>query len=60
MSRGRAALLEILRRTEVQYVAARCRVTPGAVYHWLSGRRKPSDAKKNALEVNYGIPRDSW
>jgi len=60
MTRGRAALLRVLRRTKVEYVAARCRVTPNAVYDWMSGRRKPSDGARSALAVNYGITPETW
>ena len=60
ISRGRAALLHVLQRTEVQYVAARCRVSPSAVYMWRAGERRPSKRVRVALEVNYRIPRDSW
>lgn len=59
-SRGRAALLRVLQRTEVQYVAARCKVTPNAVYMWMAGDRRPSKRVRIALEVNYQIRPGSW
>lgn len=60
MTKGRAALLRALRRTRVVYVAARCEVTPSAVYNWVAGRYVPSRRSRLALEVNYGIPVESW
>lgn len=60
MTRGRAALLRVLRRTEVRFVAARCRVQPTAVYNWLSGRRRPRRAQRALLEVNYRIEPSWW
>lgn len=59
-TRGRVALLRILTRTEARFIAARCRVSEGAVYHWTSGRRRPSETARLLLRENYGIPLDSW
>ena len=60
MNQGRAKLILVLRCTRVAHVAARCRVTPGAVYHWRSGRRKPLTEARALLSVNYGIDSESW
>lgn len=60
MNQGRVALLRVLRRTRVEYVARRCRVSRSAVYNWLSGRRTPSKHNRQMLRVNYRIPLCAW
>lgn len=60
MTRGRAALLEVLQITKARYVATRCRVTTSSVYHWASGRWRPSPEARRLLAANYGIPEGSW
>ena len=60
MNRGRAALLRVLTRTRVEYVAARCEVTRSAVYNWLAGRRRPNVKARRALLSSYRIPFDDW
>jgi len=60
MTRGRRLLLLVLRRTTVAHVACRCRVTRGAVYHWLAGRNGPGPRARRVLRDSYGIPAYSW
>ena len=60
MNEGRAALLRVLRRTRVEYVARRCSVSRSPVYNWLSGRRTPSKRNRISLRVNYRIPLNAW
>jgi hypothetical protein len=59
-TQGRRELLLVLRRTEVVYVAARCRVSPSAVYNWTSGLRRPSPAARRLLEASYRIRPEAW
>lgn len=60
MNRGRAALLDVLRRTRVEFVAARLRVTRSAVYNWAAGIRRPSKANRKRISTTYGIPAKTW
>jgi transcriptional regulator with XRE-family HTH domain len=62
MTEGRRALLSIGQRTTAREVAARCRVSPSRVSEWLSGRCRPSERAREALErtSGYGIPASSW
>ena len=60
MTEGHKALLAVLSKTRVEFVAARCRVGRSAVYNWTSGRRRPSRAARAELERSYGIPPDAW
>jgi uncharacterized SAM-binding protein YcdF (DUF218 family) len=59
MTDGRLALVRLLSRVRVYFVARRCRVTIKAVYNWTSGTRRPNRRARRALE-SYGIPADSW
>jgi transcriptional regulator with XRE-family HTH domain len=60
MTEGRRLLLAVLQRTTVEYVARRCRVTPGAVYQWTSGNNNPGPRARRALHDSYQIPVESW
>lgn len=60
MTKGRRALLDILRRTKREYVACRCRVSISAVHMWCTGERTPNAGARTKLSVNYGIPLESW
>lgn len=60
MIEGRRQLLEVLKRTKREYVAARCRVTRATVNGWCSGHKRPGARARHALSVNYGIAPDSW
>lgn len=59
-SRGRVALLKVLQRTRVEFVAARCRVSEKAVYKWTAGRRTPAARTRRLLEENYRIRAEWW
>lgn len=60
MTEGRRLLLAVLRRTKVTLMARRCRVTPGAVYHWTAGRNGPGPRSRRLLRLSYEIPATSW
>jgi hypothetical protein len=60
MSEGRQKLLQVLNRTTVRYLAARCQVSQNAVYNWVSGRHSPKDLQKKYLFQIYDIPLESW
>jgi transcriptional regulator with XRE-family HTH domain len=60
VTEGRRLLLAVLRRTTVEYVARRCRVTPDAVYRWTSGLNNPGPRARRSLHDNYQIPLESW
>ena len=57
---GRRALLSVLQKTRVIYVAARCRVSPSTVSRWASGERIPSTCHREVLASVYGIRASEW
>lgn len=57
---GRRALLAVLQRTTLEYVAARCGVSRRTVGRWASGIRTPDPVRRAALQRNYGIAPESW
>lgn len=60
MVSGRRSLLAVLQRTTAREVAARCRVDPSCVTHWVSGRCTPADSPRALLESIYGISQSAW
>ncbi len=57
-SRGAVLLTETGRTTEE--IGARVGVSDTLVSFWLTGKRKPTPARKKQLEAEFGIPVKAW
>jgi transcriptional regulator with XRE-family HTH domain len=53
MTRGRRALIALLQRTKLEYVAARVGVSQATISRWASGERRPNAEHAKKLENAY-------
>ena len=44
----------------VYRIAADLQCSTTAVHHWMSGRRRPSEARRRRIADRAGIPAESW
>lgn len=59
-SEGRRLLGRALQHTTGVHIAARCGVTPNAVYAWAAGRHAPYARTRQMLEEYFALPAGAW
>lgn len=60
ISAGSQAFAVVVRRVGGPAVAARLKVTRGAVNHWSTGRKSPTAAVRRAIAKHWGVDVEQW